>query len=271
MTLGYGEGDIVAALGLTPLAVNAYGRTAGAAPPWFAEAVDGADVPALDLAAGIPYERIAGLDPDVILALTSDIDAEKYRLLSEIAPTVAYQTGPFKDSWQDAARTAGQALGEEDRARQLVEDVEGRIDAAASDNPQLSGRTVSVALLISPDRIGVLNSPAENTVRLLTELGMELPPAISSLPVGQSGYSAVLSREQVSLLEADTLMLYAISPPALENLMGDPLYTSLEVVRRGAVLRVQPDLWSALRTPSVLAIPYVLDRLVEPLASATPA
>ena len=68
ITLGYGEGDIVAALGIVPLAINAYGARADLPTPWFDEAVDGTDVQLLNLADGIPYERIAALDPDVILA-----------------------------------------------------------------------------------------------------------------------------------------------------------------------------------------------------------
>lgn len=268
VTLGYGEGDIVAALGVAPLAVNAYGTRAGLPTPWFDEAVAGADVELLDLVDGIPYERIAALEPELILAASSNIEAADYELLSGIAPTVAYRTAPFQDSWEDAALTAGRALGVEDEAGALIADVERTIAEAAAAHPELEDRTVSVVLAISPDQVGVLNAPAENTVRMLTGLGMQLPPAVSSLEIGPTGYSAVISLEQTGTLDADVLLLYAISDEARQALTTSPVFANLPVTARGDVLAIEPDVWSALRAPSVLSIPYAVDQLVEPLAVA---
>ncbi len=50
--------------------------------------------------------------------------------------------------------------------------------------------------------------------------------------------------------------------------MSAPVFSGLAVVQRGDVLPVEPTVWSALRTPSVLAIPYALDQLLAPLTAA---
>lgn len=268
VTLGYGEGDIVAGLGLTPLAVNSYGSSDGVSSPWLDDAVDGAELELLDTADGIPYEQIAALQPDVVLALLSDIDASAYDLLSEIAPTVAYQTGPFRDSWQDASLTAGRALGLEEEAQALIDGVEETIDETAAANPELEGKTASVVLAISSDQAGVLNSPEENTIRTLLQLGMELPPAVAELEVGPTGYSAVLSLEQIGVLDADLLLLYAITEEARAALTSNALFEQLDVTTRDDVLAIEPATWQALRTPSVLSIPYALERLVDPMVEA---
>lgn len=114
----------------------------------------------------------------------------------------------------------------------------------------------------------MLNSPEENTVRLLTQLGMQLPPAVAQLEIGPNGFSAVISREQDGVLEADVLLLYAITDEARQALLSDALFNALDVVARNDVLPIESDVWGALRTPSVLTIPYALDRLIEPLTTA---
>jgi iron complex transport system substrate-binding protein len=102
----------------------------------------------------------------------------------------------------------------------------------------------------------------------LTELGMELPPAVSALEVGPTGYSAVISLEQTAALDADVLLLYAIADEARTALTTSAVFTNLPVSTRCDVLAIEPDVWSALRAPSVLAIPYAVDELVGLITDA---
>ncbi|GEL18344.1 ABC transporter substrate-binding protein [Pseudonocardia asaccharolytica] len=69
VTLGR-EAEVVLALGLTPLGMprSYYG---GDVEPYLRDRIAGADVTLLDVADGIPYEQVAALKPDVILAGTS--------------------------------------------------------------------------------------------------------------------------------------------------------------------------------------------------------
>lgn len=93
------DADTATALGATPLLVpQAPGTDPGELAPWFAESAGGDDVDIINVAGGdqggeIPFERIAAVQPDVILGMGSGIDAQDYRTLSEIAPTVAPEIG----------------------------------------------------------------------------------------------------------------------------------------------------------------------------------
>jgi hypothetical protein len=48
--------------------------------------------------------------------------------------------------------------------------------------------------------------------------------------------------------------------------LADPLVQSLDVVQRGAFVQVDRLLWGAFRNPSVLSIPYTVERIVPQVA-----
>ena len=263
VTLGYGDEDPVAALGVTPIGVLAFDP--GPLSPWFTEAVDDADVETVDITDGIPLERVAALEPDLIVALGQDLAEKEYDALAEMAPTIAWQTAPFTDPWRDVNATVGKVLDKEAEAAELVADTEATVADVAADHPEWKGKTVAIAIVQSPDEIGVIVTPDENTVALFSDLGMELAPGAAALEPGETGFSAFISREQLASLEADLLILRPGDDAFRGQLEADPLFQSLDVVQAGHVFWPDAELWLAFRTPSVLAIPYALDRLVPAL------
>lgn len=74
------------------------------------------------MAGELNFEKIASLRPDLILGMTSVMSGGDYEKLAKIAPTVAdsKKYPDFSTPWQELARTAGQALGEADRAEKLT-------------------------------------------------------------------------------------------------------------------------------------------------------
>lgn len=101
VALSSAAADTAAALGVAPVAVSqTFGLERDSLAPWFAPAVEAGQVEVLDLVAGIPFERIAAVEPDVILAQSAftdqgEISEQDYELLSEIAPTIAAQVPDF--------------------------------------------------------------------------------------------------------------------------------------------------------------------------------
>ena len=89
--IGWGSQDVALALGVVPVGMSkgTFGDVDGTY-PWQDDALHGAAEPTLlDDADAIPFEQVAALHPDVILAVQSGLTKSQYATLSDIAPTVA--------------------------------------------------------------------------------------------------------------------------------------------------------------------------------------
>lgn len=96
---------------------------------------------------GIQLERIAALRPDLILAIFSYIERGDYDRLSQIAPTVAQPEAfvNYAAPWQSYARRVGQAVGQIERAEELVTGVEAAFARARAAHPEFTGATAVLA------------------------------------------------------------------------------------------------------------------------------
>ena len=94
VTVGVTEQDFVLALGLTPIGVSDwYGDQPFATWPWAQDELGDAEPAVLSIADGFEYERIAALEPDLIVGTNAGIDAESFEKLTAIAPTIAHPAG----------------------------------------------------------------------------------------------------------------------------------------------------------------------------------
>lgn len=265
VALGSSDADVAVALGVVPVAIpKSFGTPVQ---PWLAQRLpaDGPEV--LHVANGVPFERVAALRPDVILAMTLDGVADHYDTLGRIAPTVAYVAGPYRDSWQEQVRVIGRALGRGARAEELVADLDARLDATVAQHPELAGRTVSFSNHYEPGKIVTVQSPDDPAMRFITRLGLVRAPGVAALPTGQFGNSEI-SMERLDVLDADVVVMLYGSPTLRRQLEGNPLFRRLSAVRRGDYVVVDLDTAIAMRTPSVLSIPWGLDRVVPELSRA---
>ena len=127
VTVGLTEQDTVLALGVAPVGVTEwYGEQPYATWPWAQDELGDATPEVLSQADGLQIERIAALEPDLILGLNAGLDDTTYAQLSEIAPTVADAEGAegYFSPWRDQTLMIGQALGKEAEAQALVDDVD---------------------------------------------------------------------------------------------------------------------------------------------------
>jgi iron complex transport system substrate-binding protein len=266
--------DAALALGVTPVGVTSTGIGDGV-PSWSRAAMDGAGTdgagPTVLEVAGdaqqVDLEAVAALEPDLILAAGYYDIAAAYEHLSAIAPTLAHRTGPATDTWQDVTTQVGRALGRPERAAEVVADVESRLGAAGETHADLRGGTFTFGY-VTPRGISTLRDPDDVMMTVPGALGLGLSPAVLAIPEGES-FAVTVSRENVAALEADVLALYFGGDTAqAEEFLADPLVARLDVVQRGAVTVLDEQQFYALRQPTALSIPYLLDEVVPGLAEA---
>jgi iron complex transport system substrate-binding protein len=270
VTVGLNEQDAFFALGVAPVAVTDWMGFPNGIGPWAekAAAAAGAKPQLLKNTDGIEFEKIAALQPDVIVALYSDLTKPDYEKLSQIAPTVAAPKGyaDWRIPWQDTTRTIGKIVGKSAEAEKLVAGVEARLDREAAAHPEFKGKVATMAM---PYRGFWVYGPDDPRSRLLTSLGFKLSPEITKLFVDD--YSGKISNEQLSLLDLDAVVWFATEAEA-RKLERNRLYTSLAVheeKRDFVLLDSRPDkAYNAAGFSTVLSIPPTLDVLVPGLAAA---
>ncbi len=270
-----GDEDIAVALGITPVGIVRNTSYDSGVAPWLEDRIDLAKTALIDVpagaegegAAGVNIEQVAALKPDLILAV-NDFGLEiDYPKLSQIAPTVGYETAWGKQSWQEQAIVDARALGLEERGRQVVAETEAAIRAVRDANPGLVGKTVTYSYAYEPGKIVTLKSDEDPSVKLLQELGMQLPQSVRELPdIAPGNPGGELSFENISLLDADiVVMLYATNE--LQRQVEDlELFGNLQGVRDDRYIVMDLPTTTALRTPTVLSVRWGLDQLKPSLA-----
>jgi iron complex transport system substrate-binding protein len=265
---GLREQDALLALGIVPVATTEwYGKHPGAIFPWAEEALGDAPKPeVLDFTDGLEFERIAGLRPDLIVAVYSGLTQKDYDTLSKIAPTIAQPPGQvdWGSSWQDEILTVGRAVGKPEEAEKLRDEAQALLDKAAAEHPEFEGQTAAVA---TPYQGIWVYGPQDARSRLLTDLGFTFPEALED--VGGDDFGGQLSSEKLDLLDVGALVWFADPGPA-EKVRENKVYRRLKVRTEGrdVFLPEKGDLYEATSFISVLSIPLLVDELVPKLAAA---
>jgi iron complex transport system substrate-binding protein len=190
-------------------------------------------------------ERLAALRPDLIMVYPSYVALDLVSLddLEQIAPTVVI--GEEGDDWRTTFRATAAALGLEERAEDVLADVDADIAAAAA---QLDGVELSVASVSPGPLIRAFTDERTLLTELLAESGVRFRPDATTPGADDNG-RVTLSLEQLTLLDGDAfLLLQSSAVPGEDDALA-------EVQSQG--------LWSAL--PAVAADRViVLDRLGYP-------
>ncbi|WP_443105667.1 iron-siderophore ABC transporter substrate-binding protein [Actinomadura sp. 3N407] len=269
VALGEVDQDALLALGVTPVGMaELTGVQPDGLAPWSAPKITGEKPKLLKAGeAGFNLEEIAALRPDLILAAGDFYIDKEYEKLSKLAPTVAYQTGPAEDAWQQITLQAATAIGRPEDGKALVGKVDGQIAQVKEKHPELKGRTFAFTSVFPNGNIGVMKSEGDTSVKLLSQFGMVLPESLKKLP--GEGFAAELSMEKVSVLDVDVLISHYNNDPATQKKVeGNKLFSGLAAVERGSYVPVDLKAFWPLRTPTPLAVPYVIDQVVPKIAEA---
>lgn len=272
-TWGWGSTEAALALGVVPVAIaqQTYGANDDGVLPWVAEELDelDADTPTIltDDGEAPPYEELIAAAPDVILAPYSGITEEQYELLSEIAPTVAYPDAAWTTPWREVVTTVGTALGLEDEAQGVLDDLDAELAEKAADHPELAGKTVAAVW----DTAGTfyVYTPEDSRVEFLSALGLEDSPSVAELQNGDSPFFFTLSYEQLDRLDSDLVLSYHDTQAEAEAFLESAPISAIPAVSRGQVAQVVgTELIAAVSPPTALSLTYGLDELVEALSAA---
>ena len=264
VTVGYTDQDITLAFGVVPVGVGDFlGGYEWRTRPWAQDALGGAE-PEVVSGQQINFEAVAAQRPDLIFAINAGLKKGDYERLSKIAPTVA-QSGDFIDfgmPWQDQTRLVGKALGREERAEQLVGDLEAQFERIREAHSDFEGKTAILAYG-GPDGYGAY-STQDTRSRFLSDLGFETPEEVDDLAKGS--FFAEFSQEQFRLMDQDLVVMYGPREDVLKN----PVFRRLDAVKEDRVIFVDFDdqFAGALGFASTLSLSWLLDETEDRLAAA---
>lgn len=270
VSVGYTEQDTLLALDVVPVAVTDwYGDQPHAVWPWAQDELGDAEPEVLSLADGFQFERIAALDPDLIVGTNAGMDEAAYEQLSKIAPTIAHPDGAeaYFSRWDEQALLIGEAVGREGEASALVDDVHEEFADAAAAHPEFAG--TSIVFLQNAFYDGeAIAYPDGLSTAFLTDLGFTIPSELAPFDRDGEGAQAYIPLEQLSVLDAGDVLLWATEATgdrvALE---AQPVYGALDAVKDGSLVFTDGVTAGAIYFTSILSLPFLLEHLVPALAS----
>jgi len=271
VTLGWNAQDIVHALGETPVAMPkvTYGPTAAGVSAWD-DWFDPAKTELLDTGDKYPFEKIAALKPDVILAPYEGFDKATYDTLTGIAPTVAYPGAPWQTTWQDQTLLVGEALGKKAEAEKLIAGLNDKIKQVAAEHPEFKGKSITVGSF-GPENY--IYMPGDPRVQILNQMGFVNAPGVEALEKTNTKkeFALSISKEKIADADADVLIAY-VDGLGPQKFAADPVYSSLGAVKRGSTYALDDQqLISGMSSVSVVSVPWVLDKIIPSLSKAAQA
>jgi iron complex transport system substrate-binding protein len=262
--------DAAVALGVVPLATADISTfIEGGISPWVKAKLGSQKAPELlDTSDALPFEKVAALAPDLILATDDSSIGDEYAQLSQLAPTLSSANGYNKDTWQVTTGRIGKALGRDDAATGLVAQVEGAITAAKAANPGFAGKTFTIGPVTADGTVNTINSDTDASAVFMKQLGLTLSPKVLGLPSASLPGRAVVGPENLAVLDADVLILTFNTPAARQQLEASTVFQKIPAVVRGSYIALDLPTAIAIGFPSALSIPYALEQSVPKIAAA---
>jgi len=272
VTWGWGNEDAAIALGTVPVGMpfQSYGGGEDGIQPWVEKALaahDGEKPTIFPNAGEPPFEQIAALEPDLILAVFSGVTEEQYALLSAIAPTVAYSGDAWSTSWQDVTRTIGAALGKSEEAEALVSETTAWLQSEVDKHPAL--KEVTFASANDYDGSMAVYAPLDARMKFLTDLGLTIDPSVAALGPNDGAFYYSLSYELLDDLKADIFVTYYEEQSALDTWLAQSYAANYPpVVNGGLAALVGTENVAAVSPPSVLSLRWGFPTYLDVLATA---
>ncbi|MYT74944.1 MULTISPECIES: iron-siderophore ABC transporter substrate-binding protein [unclassified Streptomyces] len=266
VALGWGDAETALALGVQPVGASDWLAFGGdGVGPWAKGKYDKSPKKIGTLEP--EYEKIAALQPDLILDTKSSGDQKRYDTLSKIAPTVGVPKGgdQYLTDWQDQTEMVADALGLHDKGQQLIARTKAKFATAVKEHPEFKGKTVTSGSLSGEGFNAYVKGSGR--VDFLERLGFKNNPWVEQQ--GGKGFFVSVARENVNKLDADLLIMEPIETSASE-IKNDALYKKIPAVQAGhdVVFGLKSAEANAFATDSVLSVNYVLDNVVPEFAKA---
>ncbi|MEV7959897.1 iron-siderophore ABC transporter substrate-binding protein [Streptomyces sp. NPDC088141] len=266
VTLGQGSAETAIALGHTPVGIESYewGSDKTGYLPWIHEAVEkkGEKLPTqFKGGEDIDFEAITELAPDVILAPWSGITQKQYDILKDIAPTVAYPDLAWSTDWDQQIEIIAKALGQPDKAKTLISQIEKQLSDAAATRPNYKKYKFSYIYTSGPGTLGVFK-PEEQRVKMVSSLGLTVDPVVNSFKETKGTDSALIGLENAEKLKDSQLVFtFYTDDKTRKEIEAQPLYAAIPAVKSGAVVSSKDNSFvTASSIINPLTVPWVIDR-----------
>lgn len=181
----------------------------------------------------VSLERIAALQPDLIIGGRFFLEEAGYAELNQIAPTVALGTSDPRQSYIETLTL----LGLPEQAKADVAALDQAI-GSARDQLQTAQRSVSIATIYPGATLAVWVDGPTSAPLLVRELGLTVRPAADLRGVRNG--RAFLSNEQITLLDGELLILLQSDTiegetAAIATFQSQPIWNQIPAVQNGAV------------------------------------
>ena len=265
VSAGFTEQDDLLAVGIVPIAVtNWFGDQPFGVWPWALPKLGSAQPVVLNLDNGIQVDQIAALKPDLIVAVNAGLDADTYKKLAAIAPTIAQSDGDaFFEPWKDQATAVGTAVFQGRQMKQLITGVDDTFAGVAKNNPAFKDKK---ALLLAGSFVGDTVSATLPGWRtdFLTAMGFQVPDSIGTYAADDNRAAIPRGKLADALDAADVLIWSTESDADQAALLADPAVAALTARN----IFTGKDLAGAIAFASPLSYPVVADRLPPLLSRA---
>src|SRR5699024_219526 len=176
--------------------------------------------------------------------------------LDEIAPTVGYPDKAWSVDWDQQIEIIGEALGEEEKARGLIDDIDEQLAAEAKKHPEYEEHTFSY-IYSTPDTLGVF-LPEEQRAAMVRKLGLQIDPAGEDMEETEGTDSAVIGYENADKLEdSDLIFTFYSDEKAKKQAMDNELYAQIPAIEKGAVVASTDNAFvTASSMINPLTVPY---------------
>lgn len=270
VSVGLTEQDVLLQLGIVPVAVTEwYGEQPDATWPWAHDLLEGAEPEVLHTSDGFEFEKIAALQPDLIVGTNAGMTKDDYEKLSQIAPTISSLPGSARwfSPWRDQVLLIAEAVGQAEKGQQIVDDVAARYAEVAAEHPEWEGLTATFSqggpsdnqLYVYPDGL---------STEFLTDLGFTMTPGLEKY-APNSDSQALISAENVGLIDADVIVFATESADMFEDLMDFSTVSQLSAVSGKRAVYTDEIMAGATYFSTPLSLTYLLDRLTPMLERAT--
>ena len=260
--------DALLAFGVQPVAYVGNNRGDDGLNAWEREAIAGAEqIRTENPNFTFPLELVTAARPDLILMNPYvGADQTQFDLANQIAPTLSrLGTGESLDTWQEQVTALGKVLGREADAAAIIAGVDTKIASVATELPALAGTTaLLVQVDLSSSAVNVVASPTDPANTFFTKLGMAIPPAVTDA-ADESG-RLVVSVENIELVDADYLLVYARDVTADDIAAAIPGWSGLRAVANGAATYAGTEEIVAFYSPGPLSLAWGVDHIRPELA-----
>lgn len=246
--------EALLALGVTPVgAVRSWTGN-----PWYphiAKQMQGVEEVGTESAVNL--ELVAALEPDLIIG-NRQRQEKVYDQLSAIAPTVLSER--LRGDWQVNFKLYAEALGLEDKGREVMEAYDARIDALSEALGDATKEKVSVIRFLA-GQIRIYQLDSFSGV-VLKQLGFDRPENQNV-----EDFALRVGKESIPQMDGDRIFYFIYETgngdgnALAEEVLEDPLWKSLSAVKAGKVHAVDDAIWNT--AGGVIAAGLMLDDVAE--------